>query len=91
MPVTTLGETQEIILKIFVEYGNAGAIERIVDPYQLDIFENEFVDSFSITSIIAIIEEYFDITYSTEQLNSDQIRTIEGLAGFALNLIISDD
>ena len=90
MPAKSIEETRLTILKLFLEYGNAAAIEGVEEPFHLDIFENEFVDSFSITSLIALIEDSFDITFTTDQLNSDRIRTIHGLSIFAFNLTSSD-
>ena len=49
-------------------------------PLTANIFEEGFVDSFSITSIIALIEAMFDYTFSPKQLQGNEIRTIEGMA-----------
>ena len=75
-----MDQIKEQILALFKEYGNIESIRESNNPLTVNIFKANFVDSFSITSIIALIEEKFDYTFSSKQLQGDEIRTIEGMA-----------
>ena len=76
----TKAETCDQILALFKKYGNEEMIVTNDSPLTANIFEEGFVDSFSITSVIALIEEMFDYTFTPKQLQGDEIRTIEGMA-----------
>ena len=69
----------EDILNVFKEHGNVEAINKSIDPYNVNILDAGFVDSFSITSIIALIEEYYEYSFSSRQLQGDEIRSIDGI------------
>ena len=73
-------EACEQILALFKQYGNDEMIMASSSPLTANIFEEGYVDSFTITSIIALIEEVFDYSFSPKQLQGDEIRTIEGMA-----------
>ena len=68
------------ILALFREYGNIESINKCKNPLTSNIFNADFVDSFSVTSIIALVEERFDYSFSAKQLQGNEIRTIEGMA-----------
>ena len=87
MPSRSEDEFRQVILKFFLQFGNKEVLEGFENPYELDIFEHEFVDSFSISSLIAVVEEHFNITFNPDQLNSDQIRTIGGMSKLAYNMV----
>ena len=56
-----------------------------------DIFDNGYIDSFGIVSLIAIIEENYSISISNFYLNSDKIRTIKGIASIIFKLTSTND
>ena len=56
-----------------------------------DIFDNGYIDSFGIVSLIAIIEENYSISISNFYLNSDKIRTIKGMASIIFKLTSTND
>ena len=73
-------EDMRAILALFMKYGNAKAITNCTDdPCEVNIFSEGFVDSFSVTSIIALIEEEYDYSFTSKQLQGDEIRTIIGM------------
>ena len=80
----TKEEICEQILALFKEYGNSQSIIKSGDPLKENIFNANFVDSFSITTIIALVEEKFSYTFSSRQLQGDEIRTVEGIANILI-------
>ena len=62
-----------LLSSVNIEEGNKEMLEN-------DIFHSGYIDSFGIVSLIAILEEHFEISIGNAYLNSDTIRTIKGMA-----------
>ena len=78
-------DMREAILALFMKYGNTTAIMNCTDdPCKANIFSDGFVDSFSVTSIIALIEEKYDYSFTSKQLQGDEIRTILGMVNILI-------
>ena len=78
-------EMREAILALFMKYGNTTAIINFTDdPCNANVFSEGFVDSFSVTSIIAMIEEKYDYSFTSKQLQGDEIRTIVGMVNILI-------
>jgi len=60
------------------QYGLRPSLSCDSDPQQ-DLFSNGFLDSFSAISLIAIIEDEYNINFTYEQLASDDMRTLSGI------------
>lgn len=76
-------------MQIFKEYGNTELAEEGRCKLDANIFEAGYADSFSITSIVAVIEEEYDLSFTTEQLNSDTIRSISGFVDIIYKKLLS--
>ena len=69
----------EFILALFMKYGNQEALASSQNIYNSNILTSGFVDSFSITSVIALIEDAYDYSFTSNQLQGDEIRSISGI------------
>ena len=46
---------------------------------KMNIISDQMLDSFSVVSVIAIIEEEFDIEFTPDDLSSERLRTFGGM------------
>ena len=82
----TSQRVKDLIGKLILTYGSSDTFESFSNPYDCDIFLTGMVDSFSVISIIALIEEEYQITITSDYLNSDKMRTINGIADIIISL-----
>tara|TARA_E500000178_G_C16996973_1_gene743690 strand:- start:1657 stop:1875 length:219 start_codon:yes stop_codon:yes gene_type:complete len=45
----------------------------------MNIISDQMLDSFSVMSVIAIIEDDFDLNFTPEELSSERLRTFGGM------------
>ena len=57
------------IIAIFIECGNLNQQEIDTEISRLDIFENQIVDSFSFSVVLALIEEKFEIDFEADEMS----------------------
>ena len=57
--------------------------------YTADLFLNNWLDSFSAISLIALLEEEYNFTFAPTQLQSPRMRTVEGIASIIASIITS--
>ena len=86
----TKEKIQDFISELILTYGSAELFLSSTDKFNSDIFTSCMVDSFAVISIIALIEEEYAITISFEYLNSDKMRTINGISDIVLSLALSN-
>ena len=54
-------------------------IPENVDFDSFDIFENGYIDSMGFVQFVAILEDEFDVEFTSEELLSDEFKTISGI------------
>jgi len=52
-----------------------------VDYETYDLMENGYIDSMALVQFVAILEDEFDIEFTSEELLSDRFKTVAGLEG----------
>jgi acyl carrier protein len=76
MPITTIAQRVSKIIQTYGMRQSGVAVLSMTD----DLFDSGWLDSFSAISVIAILEEEFDYSFSPVILQSAEMRTISGIS-----------
>lgn len=72
-------EIKEKVIEIFEEVLDT---DEIRDNQDLDLFENELLDSLAIIEVLLAIEEKFDLSLQPTDLERDDMSTVNKLTSF---------
>lgn len=74
-----MSQAQEWILNWF-EYNTYVSKQELIEKINENYFNAGFLDSFGFISFITAIEEYFNVTFDSTQLQQPQFSSIYGLS-----------
>jgi len=82
----TINTISSKVLKYFIQE-NIKMGELPQEQLKMDYIENGLLDSFAIVGLIVYLEDEFKISFTQEDLQSKEFRTILGLSEIILNKI----
>lgn len=82
----TINTISSKVLKYFIQE-NIKIGELSQEKFQMDYIENGLLDSYAIVGLIVYLENEFKISFTQEDLQSKEFRTILGLSEIILRKI----